>query len=210
MAGTRQTSIRPAATAPAFAAIAGVFVGFIEPFQAAWLGAGALAATAIASASRDMRDSLHPAHLQLAHFRRTTMPADILVIRFPTGRSIRRRSASRRGATAARSLLRVTDGVAIIPAVHGHGICAVLEPDPRARAAIEHRLRDVCGSEFGLGWARFPEDGVTLESLIAAATDRIPDRGRPRSGQRLHQVRPAGHLARDRADVGRAPMRRAR
>jgi hypothetical protein len=208
----RDTSIAGSAVAaPGFAAVAGIVVGFIEPSEAAWLGAGgALAAVILASVSRDTQGSLHPAHLQLARFRRNEKPADILVVKLPPGPPTTRGSAGRRSARAACSVLRVTDGVAIMPSLRGYGLCAVLEPDAHARTAIEHRLRNVCGSEVRLGWASFPEDGVTLESLIAAAADHVPDRGRPDRIQRMPQMRPGQNLAHGSLAAVRAPMKRAR
>jgi len=207
-----ETSIaRSAVAAPGFAAIAGIVLGFIGPSEAAWLGAaGALAMVILTGASRDIRDSLYPAHLQLARFRRSEKPADILVVKLPPGPLTTRGSGSRRSASAACSVLRVTDGIAIMRSPRGHRLCAVLEPDARARTAIEHRLRNICGSEVRLGWASFPEDGVTLESLLAAAADRVPDRGQPDRGQRVPQVRSGQDLAPRSLGVGRASMKRAR
>jgi hypothetical protein len=199
-----ETSIaRSAVAAPGFGVIAGIVIagivlGFIGPSEAAWLGAGGgLAVVILASVSRDIQDPLHPAHLELARFRRSERPAEILVVKLPPGPPTTRGSASRGSASAACSVLRVTDGVAIMPSLRGSGLCAVLEPDADARTAIEHRLRDVCGSEVGLGWASFPEDGVTLESLIAAAADRVPDpdRGRPHPIPPMPRMRPGQSLA---------------
>jgi hypothetical protein len=178
-----------------FASVAGLVVGVLEPSEASCLAAGGALATAILTGlTKDAQDALYPARLQLARFRRSEKPADILVA-LPSGP----RGARRGSARLARSALRVTDGAAVLSSGMGHGLCAVLEPDARARSAIEHRLRDVCGSDIRAGWATFPEDGVTLESLIAAATDRviagatdrIPDHTATRPPQPLPRMRPS-------------------
>ncbi len=172
------------------AAVASLVVGVLGPSEASCVAAGGALATAIlAGLTRDAQDSLYPARLQLARFRRSEKPADILVA-LPSGP----RRARRGRAQLARSVLRVTDGPVVTSSARGHRLCAVLEPDPRARRAIEHRLRDVFGSDVRAGWATFPEDGVTLESLIAAATDHIPDHEPARPKQPLPQLSP-GDLA---------------
>jgi hypothetical protein len=206
MAGTRKTSIASSAAAAAgFAAIAGVVTWFVGTSAAAWLGAGAaLAAVILATVPRDIHDSLYPARLQLARFRRSEKLADVLVVSFPAPRS-----ASRRSASAAGSVLRVTDGVAMMPSLRGYRLCAVLESDTRARTAIEGRLRDMFGSEVRMGWASFPEHGVTLESLIAAASDRVPDRSWPDRGQRMPQMPPRQNLAPRSLGASHTPMKKA-
>jgi hypothetical protein len=170
--------------------VVGLVVGVLAPSEAACLAAGGALATAIlAGLTSDAEDLLYPARLQLARFRRSEKPADILVA-MPSGP----RGAGRERAQLARSVLRVTDGPVVMSSAEGHGLCAVLEPDARARSAIEHRLRNACGSDVRTGWATFPEDGVTLESLIAAATDHIPDHEPARPKQPLPRLSP-GDLA---------------
>jgi hypothetical protein len=156
-----------------------MLAGFVGSPEAASFGAGcALALMILASRSKDVHGALYPARLQLAHYRRSEKEADILVVELPPGALITRRNGSRRSASAASSVLRVTDGVAVVRSARDYQICAVLEADARARAAVEHRLRTVCGDRVRLGWASAPDDGVTLDSLITAAADRIPERGR--------------------------------
>lgn len=211
MMGTLETSGLLAGVGSGLTAIVGIADGFMAPSEAAWLAAGAtLALTILAFGSKDVQDTLYPARLQLARFRRSEKAADILVVKLPPVASITRRTANRRSASVAASVLRVTDGVAILPSLRGYGLCAVLEADARARTAIEHRLRHVCGSEVGLGWATFPEHGVTIESLIEAASDRVPERLSPPPRPRRSQLLPGRQLASRSLDPGRAPARRAR
>jgi hypothetical protein len=172
------------------AAVAGRVVGFFGPSEAACVAAGGALATAIlAGLTKDAQDPLYAARFQLARFRRSEQPAHILVA-LPAGP----REARRGSADLARSVLRVTDGAAVMSSAEGRGICAVLEPDARARRAIEHRLRTVCGGDVRTGWATFPEDGVTLESLIDTATDRVREHEPARPKQPLPRLSP-GDLA---------------
>jgi hypothetical protein len=190
MGVTRETRVLLAGGALGVVSAAGLLLDLLRPSEAAFLVAGGALATAIlAGLTRDVRDSLYPAHVQLARFRRSEQPADILVA-LPPGSS----GARRRSARTARSALRVTDGAAVMSSPRGPGVCAVLEPDARARSAIEHRLRTVCGSEVRTGWASFPEDGATLEALIEAAADRIPAPDWMPPKQRLPRLSP-GDLA---------------
>jgi hypothetical protein len=192
-------------------AIAAAWVGFIEPAEAAYFAAGGvLASTILATASNDAPDALHPARLQLARFRRSGTPADILVVKLAQIPSRTRRSASRRNARSAASVLRVTDGVAIVPSLRRYQLCAVIEADDGARNAIERRLRNVCGSDVSIGWASFPDDGVALEPLIAAASDRVPERLAPPPRSPMPQTLPARGLASRSLDPGRPPARRLR
>jgi hypothetical protein len=178
MAGTLEISAVLTGIASGFTLIAGAVFGFIGSSEAACFAAGGtLALTILASGSKSAHDALHPARLELARHRRSEKAADILVVKAPPGKSLLGRDARRRSASAASSVLRVTDGVSVVPSGPGSGICAVLEADARARTAIELRLRNACGSEVRLGWASYPNDGVTLESLISVALDRLTDHG---------------------------------
>ena len=211
MSGTRANKIaRVAGLLPGCAAIAALVVGAIGPSQAAWFGAGwGLTLLLLARGSTEVQDPLYPARLQLARSRRSEEPADVMVV-LPSP-LIRGRSESQRNARAARSVLRVTDGAVIVPSLGGHayGVCAVLEPDARARTAIERRIRDACVGDVSVGWASFPEHGVTLESLIDAAADRVPDLLPQPAGPRMAQPAPGQQLASHSLDPGRLPDRTA-
>jgi hypothetical protein len=132
----------------------------------------------VPSSSRHPSDALYPARMQLARCRRSGQPADILMVELT---SIAGGRQTRRCATAVSSVLRVTDGVSMVPSLGGNGMCAVLESDGRARSAIDQRLRSACGNEIRLAWASSPDDGVTLESLLEVARNRLP---LPESGRR--------------------------
>jgi hypothetical protein len=189
--------------------LGGIGIGLIGLSEAVCFGAGGgLALMLLAGTPRDHPDALYPARLQLARFRRSGKPADILVFRLQPP-SITRRGVSRRCAKAATSVLRVTDGVSMVPSLGGTGFCAVVESDGRSRPAIDQRLRSACGNEIRMAWASSPEDGVTLESLIAAAVDRLPEPSEP---ERRQSLRPSPLLRLVPWSLGpdRAPIRRAR
>jgi hypothetical protein len=194
-------------------AIAGILAGVVGPFEAACFAAGGALALMFRSSSRyaHPRDALYPARVQLARYRRSEKEAEILVVKLPPGGSISRRGACRRSAKAASSVLRITDGVAMVPSGRRYQICAVLEPDARARAAVERRLRTACGDQVRLGWANAPDDGVALESLIAAAVERIPERQRtPVRRSPARQQPGMGRLVPSILGPDRAPVRKAR
>jgi hypothetical protein len=205
--GTPGTTLLLATLASGLIVIGGIGVGLIGLSEAVCLGAGGgLAVMVLAGGAPHPPDALYPARLQLAGFRRRERPADLLVVRLQPSQT--RRGVSRRCASAVSSVLRVTDGVSMVPSLGGNGFCAVLEADGRARAAIDQRLRDACGSEIRMAWASSPEDGVTLESLIAAAVDRLP-KPEQRRRQNLRPL-PLQRLVPRSFGPAREPMRRAR
>jgi hypothetical protein len=178
-----------AAIASVVAGIGGIGLGLVGASEAVCFGAGgALALTLLAGGSKHHVDALYPARMQLARFRRSGQPADILLVELQASTSTAGRRPSRDCAAAVSSLLRVTDGVSKVPSLGGHGMCAVLESDGRARSAIDERLRSACGDEIRLAWASSPDDGVTLESLLEVARTRLP---LPEPGrQQRHSRRP--------------------
>jgi hypothetical protein len=189
--------------------IGGIGIGLIGLSEAVFFGAGGgLALMLLAGAPQHHPDALYPARLQLARFRRSGKRTDVLVVRFQPP-SITRRRVSRKCASAASSVLRVTDGVSIVPSLGGTAFCAVVEADGRSRAAIDQRLRRACGSEIGIAWSSSPEDGVTLESLIAAAVKRLPEYEQ-RQRRRHLQPSPLQRLIPRGVGLDREPMRRTR
>jgi hypothetical protein len=209
MAGIGETSALRTGVGSGLTAAGAMAVGLLEPFEALCVAAGAGLALAIAAGgSKAANDGLYPARLQLARFRREDKPAHVLVVRLPAGHS-RSRAGGRGSASSAAEVLRVTDGVAILPSLRGAALCAVLEADPVARTAIEQRLRDVCGSDVLLGWASCPNDGVTLETLLAVAVDRAPGGSLPVPTASRDHV-PPGRILIDTLNPARAQMRRVR
>jgi hypothetical protein len=187
--GIRGTSRLLAALASGVAGIGVIGLGVIGLSEAVFFGAGgALALMLLAGGSRQHPDALYPARMQLARCRRSGQPADILVVELPASTSIPGRRPTRECLSTVSSVLRVTDGVSMVPSLGGNGLCAVLESDARARSAIDERVRTACGDEVRLAWASSPGDGVTLESLLEVALTRLP---LPESGQqRGRSLRP--------------------
>jgi hypothetical protein len=191
--------------------IGGVGLGLVGFSEAACFGAGgAMAVMLLAGGSGHLPDSLYPARMQLARFRRTGQPADVLVVEFAKRSSIADRRPTRKCARAVSSVLRITDGVAMVPSLGGNGLCAVLEADGRARGAIDARLSDACGDEIRTAWASSPEDGVTLESLLQVATDRLPSTEARRRPRQSLWTLPLGRLLPRVLRPERQPMRPAR
>jgi hypothetical protein len=148
--------------------------------------------------------------MQLARFRRSGDPADLLVVKLPAPTSIPGRRPRRAHARAACSVLRVTDGVSRVPALGGNGVCAVLRADQRTRTSVERRLRKACPGELQITWASSPEDGVTLDALLEEALNglgRAEPAERPRTSFRpvtVHRLLPRS------LDGEREPMRTVR
>jgi hypothetical protein len=207
--GTPGTTVLLATLASGLTGFGAIGVGLIGLSEAAYLGAGGgLALMLLAGGAQHHPDALYPARVQLARFRRSGKPADLLLVRLQPP-SITRRGVSRRCATAVSSVLRVTDGVSMVPSLGGTGLCAVVEADGRARAAIDQRLRNACGSEIRMAWASSPGDGVTLESLIRVAVDRLPEPGQRRRRRNLRPL-PLQRLVPRSVGPHRESMRRAR
>jgi hypothetical protein len=64
---------------------------------------------------------------------------------------------------------RLTDSVEARRVRHGVDLVAVFDADDLDRDALERRLLAVVdGCEVRFGWARFPDDGLTLDALVEA------------------------------------------
>jgi hypothetical protein len=99
--------------------------------------------------------------------RRRQEPASVLVARFVApGRIATRRVLS---------CFRLTDSVTIARTRDGWEVAGVFDQDGFDRGGLERRLRAALdGTTPGVGWARFPEDGVTLELLLEGARAALP------------------------------------
>jgi hypothetical protein len=188
--GTRGTVLLSAALASGLTGIGGIGLGLIGVSEAVSFGAGGvLAVLLLASGRQHHADALYPARMQLARFRRSGEPADLLLIELPASVSLAGRRPTRKCASAVSSVLRATDGVSLVPSLDGNGLCAIVESDGRARSAIEKRLEEACGDQIGLAWASSPHDGVALEPLLEVALDRLHQR-EPGAPERRQGLRP--------------------
>jgi hypothetical protein len=206
--GRRPTTVVLAALACGLTVIAAVWMGLLGTSQVACFGAGgALTLMILAGGCRHRPDALYPARMQLARFRRTGQPADLVVVDLTASISPDHRRSSGMSTDEVSSVLRVTDGASMVPAMGGKGVCAVLESDARARAAIDRRLRRACGNEIPVAWVSSPDDGVTLEALLEAAMERLPvPQPRPQQRQRLLPL-PVQRLVLRSLEPDRGPMR---
>lgn len=163
------------ASAPAVALIAAGFV--IGPGEIAWVGIGSLVAVLLASARRQSSprdaDPLRALRVELARCRRNGTEADLLVARLP------RRLDGRSPDLAC--ALRVTDGLALRESRRGQEMLALFDARDAARIPVERRLRGLESDALDCAWARFPDDGVTLEALL----DRVGERARSPRGHSL-------------------------
>jgi hypothetical protein len=102
---------------------------------------------------------------RLSWCRRYEEPAELLVARMPA-------LAPRRRSTVI-AVFRVSDSVALGRAAGEYELRAMLLDRDLDRAAVERRVAEASGQGVSLGWARFPEDGVTLDTLVDVARKRL-------------------------------------
>lgn len=89
--------------------------------------------------------------------------------------------ARREAVAQALAVLRLCDGVQLRPRAGGCELMVMCECSASGRRALEQRLSER-GVGAAIGWAEFPSDGVTLETLMAKAREgsRRPRLVRPR------------------------------
>jgi hypothetical protein len=139
---------------------------------APWIGIGAaLALSAGLSRSRDSA-KLDECERHLMRCRRRGEPATVLVVRVQARRGIRPERLLR--------CFRLTDSVAVRRTRHGYEVQGVFDDAGLACEGLERRVRELTGpAEVSIGWARFPDDGVTLPVLVErahAAFAPLPER----------------------------------
>lgn len=123
------------------------------------LAGGALAAVLAQPATRPVPASLERIQRQLELCRRRDEVAHLLWVHAP--------GVGRETAGAALDAFRVTDAVALLHEGDGQEeIVAMVDDVSFEREGLERRLRTQLGDEAGLGWASFPADGVTLDTLF--------------------------------------------
>jgi hypothetical protein len=144
-------------------ALAMVPVAFDSPPTWSFVLAGGLLAGLMAT--RPPSPKATPLALIQRHLewcRRRNEPAHLLWVHAP--------GVERAVATAALDAFRVTDHVALLDGEEGHAeIVAMMDHTSFERTGVERRLRAQLGDGPGLGWATFPDDGLTLEALFEHA-----------------------------------------
>jgi hypothetical protein len=90
---------------------------------------------------------------------------------------------------------RITDSVALSRATGGFELQALLDDKRFVREGLERRLRMIVGEQRSLGWAKFPDDAVTVESLVehahtnmALETSELEDRKRLRAASTVPKL----------------------
>lgn len=193
-------TLRQPALVRAVGALAMVPAAFPDaPSWAFVLAGGVLAVTlARAGAAAAIPSPLEGIQARLEWCRRRDEPAHLLWVHAP--------EIGRETAAAALDAFRVTDAVALLHEGEGHEeIVAMVDDASFERGGLERRLRAHIGDAPGFGWANFPEDGVTLDSLFhqarAAAVASAERPGQPSAQlpgvfRRLGTRPPAGVPAR--------------
>jgi hypothetical protein len=158
------------------AAVSAAAAATLPPAAAAVVAGVAVLLCGRPVAPADPRD--HPLRRHLAICRRREERAFVLV-------------ASAPGRRAMTGELRISDS-AVAASYRGDAtLVAVVDGEELARDRITERLRAAHGQELTIGWAAFPDDGLTLDALVDAASARA---GETRAG------RPAA-----RRSAGRSP-----
>ena len=121
----------------------------------------------------------HALRRHLAICRRREERAVVLVARAPG----RRRALS--------SELRISDSAVVASHRSDTTLVAVVDGQELSRERVAERLRATHGRELLVGWAMFPDDGLTLDALVEIASTRAgaarsggTQSGAPRSSER--------------------------
>lgn len=70
------------------------------------------------------------------------------------------------------SELRISDSTVAVARRGDSTLVAVLDGRELSRERITERLRETHGQELKVGWATFPDDGLTLDALVEIASAR--------------------------------------
>jgi nucleoside-diphosphate-sugar epimerase len=163
-----------AAALLAAALLAAVITG---PAVLPWVLAGAAAAVMVAATSHAGAASIEELQRHLMRCRRRGESAAVFRLELPA------READR--VPRLLDATRVTDSFAVTDSIGGVELIGLLDGEDVQPELVEQRFDTVLDAVSPtFGWARFPEDGVTLDVLIErarqSARDRVRDAG-PRS-----------------------------
>jgi hypothetical protein len=169
-------SRRRAAALIGAAGVSAAAAALLPPVAAAVVVAVAVVCCGLAVGTPpDPRD--HALRRHLAICRRREERAFVLVASAP-GR--------RRAMTAD---LRISDSSVAASQRGNSTLAAVVDAREHARERITERLRSAHGQELRVGWATFPDDGLTLDALVDLASARA---GRMSGGPQSATRRSAG------------------
>lgn len=173
----------PAALAPGVPLWAWVVGGAALALASATAGHGRAAPTATTSGD-DLRR-------QLARARRRGERVALLLIR----------SDDERAVSGLLAQLRWTDSGEIARHDGGHELHCLLDMHGLDRDGVERRVRAAVRRPVALGWATFPDDGLTVDALRDAARDRLRA-GRPPAPGKGVQGEDAQHVAQSTSSPG--------
>lgn len=147
----------------AVSALAMAPVAFADPPAWSFVAAGGLLAVFLAqSPATAAPSSLERIQRHLEWCRRRNETSHLLWVHAP--------QVDRETATAALDAFRVTDAAALLHEGDGREeIVAMVDDASFERTGLERRLRAQLGEDAGFGWASFPDDGVTLDTLFQQA-----------------------------------------
>jgi hypothetical protein len=133
----------------------------------AWVLSGGLVALLVSLRGGPVELRSHDLQRHLDWCRRRQEHAHVLVMRF----------SLREVPRPARLLdsFRTTDSISLH---YGHGTCelrAVLDDAGFSREGVERRITDHAQVSFRFGWAQFPDNGVTLDTLMETARADLAD-----------------------------------
>jgi hypothetical protein len=132
-----------------------------------WVLSGGVVALLVSVRGGPVELRSHDLQRHLDWCRRRQENAHVLVLRF----------SLREVPRPARLLesFRTTDSIALH---YSHGTCelqAVLDDTGFSREGVERRVADYAGASLRCGWAQFPDNGVTLDTLIDTARADLTD-----------------------------------
>jgi hypothetical protein len=150
--------------------------------------AGGLVAAALARPALGAAPQLEGIQRHLEWCRRRDDRAHLLWVHAP--------DASPEAIAAAMTSFRVTDNVALLhEGEGGDEIVAMVDDVNFSQEGLTIRLRRHLGERPGIGWAAFPQDGVTLEALFAhARTAAVASTVRPSTEVSTQLRVPVGRL----------------
>jgi hypothetical protein len=127
---------------------------------AAWLLAGACVAYAVGRSRAPVVVSMNELERHLSWCRRRDEKADVLTMRI---------AGKLRDPARLVRAFRITDSVELRRRADGYDLTAVLDHCDLDRTGIERRLGELGFEPAACGWALFPRDGFTLETLVERA-----------------------------------------
>jgi hypothetical protein len=126
----------------------------------------------------ELAGDLYALEAQLNYCRRREESADVVVIEAKRGKGV--------DVTAIAGALRCTDAVAILEDGKRLRVAAALHRHQLDRDGLEQRMAGEVRAPLSIGWASFPEDGWTVDTLTEHAQEMIDASKRASKPSRLH------------------------